>query len=171
MRWICRALLLVGLGAGATVRAQAPAASQKDDALVTYFAGRWSCAGRFANGKPIASEVRFEPVLEGKWLRYSHADRPPNHYQAEAMWRVDARSGGFVSVMEDNFGGVRLFRSAGWRDSTIVLESAPLLGDSTRHERFSYSAESPDRFRMEYRVSRDGKAWKLGDALECERES
>ncbi len=137
--------------------------------LTAYFAGQWSCAGEFASHKPIASDVRFESALDGAFVRYTHADRPPNGFEAQAMWGRGASPGEVLSVMQDNFGNTRVFRARGLQDSTLSFESAGLLADTTFHERFSYRIQGPNRYRMEYRASRDGITWRLGDWLECDR--
>ena len=54
--------------------AQQPAT---DPAMVKFFVGNWSCTGEFANGKKIEADLSFVPELDGKWLLYRHADRPP----------------------------------------------------------------------------------------------
>ncbi len=72
--------------------AQQPAT---DPAMVKFFAGNWSCAGEFANGKKIEADLSFVPELDGKWLLYRHADRPPGQFKALAVWGVDQPAEGW----------------------------------------------------------------------------
>jgi hypothetical protein len=132
--------------------------------LFAYFTGRWHCAGAFASGKPIASTATFAPDLEDHWLAYHHDDTPPNRYHALSLWGTDAQTKRLVSVIHDNFGGVRTFVSPGWDGHTVVFT------DDADHARFTYTADSIAAFRMRYEASRDsGRTWTLGDSLTCAR--
>lgn len=55
-----------------------------DPAMIKFFGGNWSCAGEFASGKKVEADVSFAPELDGKWLLYRHADRPPGQFKALA---------------------------------------------------------------------------------------
>ncbi|SRR5258707_1303130 len=52
--------------------------------LVDFFSGEWNGTGEFASGKKIEADISFTPDLDGQWLVYRHADRPPNRYKALA---------------------------------------------------------------------------------------
>jgi hypothetical protein len=137
-----------------------------DSTLVAAFQGSWHCAGAFANGKKIESNMTFSADLDRHWLRVVQDDRPPNGYHAQSMWGADASTGKWMSMIFDNFGGARKFTSTGWDGHAIVLDGAP----GPRRERFTYAVEAPSSFRMRYEVSGDdGATWRLGDELLCTR--
>jgi hypothetical protein len=145
--------------------AQQPAT---DPAMIKFFGGNWSCTGEFASGKKIEADVSFAPELDGKWLLYRHADRPPGLFKALALWGVDQPSGSLVSVMEDNFGNARLFTSDGWKDGSVTFNRAAMLDQKISQERFRYERQSADSFKMTYERSVDGQ-WKMGDFIVCTR--
>jgi len=145
--------------------AQQPAT---DPAMIKFFGGNWSCAGEFANGNKIEADVSFAPELDGKWLLYRHADRPPGLFKALALWGVDQPSGSLVAVMEDNFGNARLFTSDGWKDGSVTFNRATILDQKITQERFRYERQSADSFKMTYERSVGGK-WKMGDFIVCGR--
>jgi hypothetical protein len=152
-----------------TAKTAPVAAKTLDSSLVSFFSGQWKCAGEFANGRKIEAELSFSPELDGKWLQYRHADIPPNSFKALAMWGVDQSSGKIVSLMQDNFGGARLFTSEGWTNKTIQFVSATLMSPLTRQERFTFAAQSDAKFKMTYEVSKDSVTWRVGDFIECAR--
>lgn len=158
--------------AAAPQAATAPPSGDSNAEVFAFFTGRWSCAGEFASGRKIESEITFAPVLGGKWLEQQHTDRAPNQYQAVSMWGRDPLAGGrFLSTVHDNGGGVRRFVSEGWSGERLVLES-DLPAEAPRRERFTYERKSGTTFRMEWLVSRDaGQTWRMGDWLLCSRES
>jgi hypothetical protein len=140
-----------------------------DLSMVNFFSGHWKCAGEFSSGKKIEAELSFSPELDGKWLQYRHADIPPNSFKALAMWGIDQNTGNIISLMQDNFGGARLFTSGGWTNKTLQFVSAPLMTPPTRRERFTFAAQSDATFKMTYEVSKDGVTWRVGDFIVCAR--
>ena len=72
-------------------------------------------------------------------------------------------------LLNDNFGGARLFVSDGWSDGKIVFNSERLLAVLSMEERFTFARESAGSFRMTYETNRDEKAWRLGDYLTFKR--
>jgi hypothetical protein len=161
------AVFAVAFASPSPVAAQQPAPPPAvDSALVVAFQGSWHCAGAFANGKKIESDMTFSADLDRHWLRLVHDDRPPNIYHAQSMWGADASTGKWMSMIFDNFGGARKFTSTGWDGHAIVFDGAP----APRRERFTYAVQTPSSFRMTYEVSSDaGATWKLGDSLVCAR--
>ena len=145
------------LGAAApSIEAQTglPADTTTVKELTAYFAGQWSCAGEFANHKPIASDVRFESALDGAFVRYTHADRPPNGFKAQAMWGRGASPGEVLSVMQDNFGNTRVFRSPGSPGQhSFIRECRPCL----RTRRFTSASATASKIRIAI-------AWNTGRA-------
>ena len=89
--------------------------------LVQFFSSEWTGAGEFASGKAIKAGISFKSDLDNQWLVYRHTDCAPNRYKALGMWGFEYTSKQFVMVMNDNFGGLHLFSSEGWRDGKIVF--------------------------------------------------
>ena len=141
--------------------------------LVHFFSGEWQGQGEFANGRKIEADVSFAPDLDNQWLVYRHHDLAPNQYQALGLWGFEAVSKTFVMVVNDNFGGSRLFSSEGWTNGKIVFRKAALitpqsdarLNPPTTQERFTFERQTDDSFKMTYESSRDGASWQLGDYL------
>lgn len=152
------------------VQTQTTTIKQLDPAMVKFFTGNWKCSGEFGNGKKIESILSFVPELDGRWLMYRHSDVPPNKFKALSMWGVLQESGKVISVLEDNFGGARLFISDGWVDNSLRFNSAPLGPGQARPERFTYAELSDTTFKMTYEVSRDGAVWFVGDFINCNRQ-
>ncbi|HJU27414.1 MAG TPA: hypothetical protein VJ722_12105 [Rhodanobacteraceae bacterium] len=75
---------------------------------------------------------------------------------------------GFREVIADNFGGLRDFRSAGWKDGALTWRGA---ADVRPVQRFVYSRMDPDTFRLDWGVAKDGAHYKVGDTLTCKRGS
>ncbi|MDB4915749.1 MAG: hypothetical protein JWM95_3393 [Gemmatimonadetes bacterium] len=164
-----RSLLIAALLAATNAtHAQGTATRATVDSLAGFFAGKWSCEGKFSSGAPIAADVVFAPALDGKWLSYSHVDRLPGRFKMNSYWGLDAATKGLVSAGADNGGGLRIFRAPGWTDGTVTFERAALGDSLTRHERFIYKKESESTFRMTYEVSARG-AWFMGDFVVCSR--
>lgn len=141
--------------------------------LVGFFAGEWQGEGEFANGRKIEADVSFTSDLDDQWLVYRHRDRAPNRYQALGTWGYESASRTFVMVVQDNFGGSRLFASAGWKDGRIVFLKAATItphpqtdaGSPAFQERFTFERQSDEAFKMTYESSKDGSNWRLGDCL------
>lgn len=168
-------LLIVGFTLPTTlVRAASPQVSATDAPagmeLLSYFAGPWTCNGVFrASGKTIASTMRFESDLQGKVLLKYHDDTsPPALYHAIEVWTYDAKANAYNAAVVDNFGGVRDFTSPGWAGSNLVWTSGPSV---KRLQQFAYTKVGSDTFTVDWRVSRDGKHYVVGDTLTCKRAS
>jgi len=149
----------------AALTRSAPQAKRLPDDLCEFFLGEWSGAGEFASGKKIEADVSFTPDLDRHWMAYRHTDRPPNRYKALGVWGIDKDSGRLLMLVNDNFGGARLFMSDGWLNGKIVFQKATLVTPVTNQERFTFERKAKDSFRMTYEVSADGKTWRLGDYL------
>lgn len=140
--------------------------------IVDFFSGEWSGAGAFAfaSGKAIEADVSFDLDLDGRWLRYRHADRLPNRYKALGMWGIDRTRNTLVMTVNDSFGGARTFTSSGWNEGTLMFDrdanTAPL-----NEERFIFQRIDNDRFRMSYEVRQGVSPWRMVDALEFSRRS
>ncbi|HYJ90783.1 MAG TPA: hypothetical protein VEV84_05720 [Pyrinomonadaceae bacterium] len=161
-----------------TTPAAAPTPQQKVDPpirlpkdLVDFFSGEWIGAGEFANGKKINADVAFTPSLDNQWLAYRHTDRSPNIYKAMGMWGYEFASKTFIMILNDNFGGLRLFTSGGWVDGklTFVKSDSLKLGSNVaaplKQERFIFERQDDRSFKMTYEISADGTDWRIGDYL------
>jgi hypothetical protein len=135
--------------------------------LTRMLSGNWRCSGHFANGKPITSVESFAPLLGGLWLAEEHTDDPPFPYQARSMWGWDEGSHLLILTIFDNFGGVRLFTSGGWQDSTLVFDEKSLINTPARQERFIYKRLPTSGYSVEYQVLEASEQWRMGDVLAC----
>ena len=72
--------------------------------------------------------------------------------------------------MFDSFGGERLFTSPGWTDSVLTFSPKDLLSGAARPERFLYRARGRG-YCGEYQVLDSAGRWRMGDMLECARQS
>jgi hypothetical protein len=147
----------------------APAADVTPMRSLDYFQGSWLCEGVFpANGKTIASRMRYTSDLDGAALIKHHDDlSPPALYHAVESWGYDARVKRFNAGILDNFGGVRRFGSAGWQHDTLAWDSAAEVQPA---QRFVYTRLDEDRYRVDWQVDRQGKGFVVGDTLTCVRE-
>ena len=161
---VARALALCG--APALLAAQPPAPPPPlDSALVAAFSGRWRCAGAFANGRPIASDVAFTSELDGRWLLLRHDDRAPQRWRALGLWGADTARTVRATLYDNTGGPPRTFVAPPWDGHTLRLEAPP----AARRERFVYEAPARDSLAFAYEVSTDGVTWRLGDRLACRR--
>jgi len=140
--------------------------------LVDFFCGEWSGAGEFANGKKIEADAAFMPSLDDQWLVYRHADHAPGIYKAQGMWGYEYTSKTFVMILNDNFGGLRLFTSKGWVDGKLIFLKSDSLSlqktttsPATRQERFIFERLTDESFKMTYETSTKGTEWRMSDYL------
>jgi hypothetical protein len=135
------------------------------DVALAYFLGNWSCSGSFpASGKPIASTIRFESDLGGTAVVKHHDDLPPNMFHAIEVWNYSPTDKRFNDAIADNFGGVRIFVSDGWNGAAFTWSSAP---DVKPMQQFVYTRLSDSSMRVDWRVSKDGTRYVVGDTLTC----
>jgi hypothetical protein len=132
----------------------------------TFFIGKWHCEGKFANGTAISASVSFEPILSGNFLLFKHDDEPPFGYHAWAEWGWEAASKEFVSTIQDLTGGIRLFRSPGWKDQALVWTGGN-LPDST-DQKFVFERMDTAKFRVSYSYKKNG-LWVAVDSSVCSR--
>ena len=158
----------LGVLAIALCPAVASADSATDvDAKLAYFVGDWSCNGSFpSTGKSIASTIHFEraPAIHG--LLKQHADKPPDVYSAIELWNYSATDKRFNAAIADNFGGVRDFTSPGWVGDTIVWTSAAQVSPI---QQFVYTKLDDKALRVDWKTSKTGKDFVVGDTLTCKR--
>jgi hypothetical protein len=164
-------LTIVGLTAVVlSTAAQCQTASPENGmADLQWFSGHWSCDGKFAgSGKAISADLSFESVLDGKWILFSHDDRPPFSYHALSEWGWDDKGKQFVSTVQDSGGGIRVFYSRGFKDSKLVWDGKALGNADATNERFEFVKNGADRFTVSYSFQKDGQ-WRAVDTSICTR--
>lgn len=134
--------------------------------------GRWSCAGAFANGKPLAADLEFAPDADGQRLHYRHADRPPTNYVQDSVWGVDKESGTLVSLAwiatRAQPGVTPAFYVASEVSPTsVTFVHRALLKPPWAPNRFRYSV-ADHALQMTWEVQKQG-VWQMGDHLGCTR--
>ncbi len=139
-------------------------------ALVEYFKGDWSGAGKFAgNGKEVQSDFSFVPDIENQCLVVRQKERSPNTFQFIALWSIDSSNGNLVMILTSNHNsGARLFRGENdggkWQNGEkLVFQSTPELRAGFALERLTFERQSDASFLATYEMSRDRKNWKTGD--------
>lgn len=135
---------------------------------MNQLSGRWSCAGAFGSGKPLAADIEFTPVLAGRWVQYHHLDRAPGRYEASALLGPATFDSTLVpTTLFDNFGGHRRFQLTQSPENRITL-LRDMSDPGARVERFVFEPRSQAQLWFAWEVQRDG-AWVLGDSLQCRR--
>lgn len=176
MKSVLTRLCLVVLGCfapAAAVLSDVPAvpAQAKDDLAppmqsLAFFSGKWHCDGKFSNGKEISASVSFEPILNGNFLLFKHDDEPPFGYHAWAEWGWEATAKEFVSTIQDLTGDIRLFRSPGWKDQTLVWTGGNL--PDSADQKFVFERVDTTKFRVGYSYKKNG-SWVAVDSSVCGR--
>jgi Protein of unknown function (DUF1579) len=134
-----------------------------------YFLGEWDCAGKFArSGASIEAHLKFEAVLDQKFVLFRHDDKPPHNYHALAEWGWDESGKRFVSTVQDSSGGTRLFHSSGWQGEQLTWEGGAVGGADD--QQFLFEKISPQQFRISYAVQKNG-SWAPVDVSTCTRGS
>ena len=156
----CTALAIVG----ASMVRQPPAPPRLDGDELSYFVGPWHCAGQFARtGKPIEADLRGELAIADRWLLLHHDDQPPGAYHALGAWYRTPTA--WIATIADSSGGVRRYRSDGWRDRDLIWEhSDAAIAD----DRFLYHRVDDTTFEVGY-DRRASDAWQRVDTLTCHR--
>lgn len=148
--------------AGAAMVRQPPAPPPPDDELA-YFAGVWHCAGQFdRTGKPIEADLHGELAVPNRWLTLHHDDRAPASYHAVGAWFHDGSQ--WTASLVDSSGGVRRFRSDGWRGDELRWDRS-----DTADDRFTYRRLDAASFEVSY-DRRVADAWQRVDTLTCHRD-
>ncbi|MEO6912636.1 MAG: hypothetical protein ABI182_01270 [Candidatus Baltobacteraceae bacterium] len=160
------ALLLLSTLSGAALT---PAnASDAHLGTMMFLTGSWRCDGVFpASGKTISSTMTFGLDMGGAALVKHHDDTSSQaSYHAIELWAYDTAEKRFSAAVQDNSGGVREFTSPGWVGSTLVWTSASSVKPL---QQFAYKKRTMDVFSVDWRVSRDGSNYVVGDTLNCKR--
>lgn len=151
--------VLLGMPLAARSQAVNPAAP------LAYFSGAWKCAGHFAGGGPIASNLVFYWSAPAAAMIKHHDDVAPGAYHAVELWNVE-KAAGMHGLITDSLGGARPIVSLGWEGDVLTWV---YLKDATHSERFVYAKLGPDRMRVDWLVSKDQGHFQLGDTLTCDR--
>ncbi|WP_394830154.1 DoxX family protein [Pendulispora rubella] len=165
------ACAVAAVAGGTLLHAQkppAPSAPAPADGF-DYFAGDWSCAGQFASGRPIESDVHFERTLNGGGLLLRHDDRPPNQYHAVAQWLSGTPT--WTATVHDSFGGARAFHTSGWDGDRLVWEGMDLVSETPRMQHFIFQRLDPTHFESSYEVERTSGDYRHVDRITCTRTS
>jgi hypothetical protein len=134
---------------------------------LSAFAGTYLCAGKFANGTPISSTVRFDLDLGGAAIVKHHDDTsPPALYHAVEVWTYQPKEHRFLASITDNFGGVRELTSPGLEGSKLTWTSGPAVKPK---QQFVYTKADDGIFTLDWRVEDPHKGWVVGDTLTCQR--
>jgi len=153
---------VLAIAGSAQLRTAAPVVPPVSDEL-DYFVGGWRCAGAFANGKPIESYLQADRALDGNWLVIHHDDQPPNRFHALFEWHRGPS--GWVASVQDSFGGMRTFRSAGWNGPQLVWDRSDV---PVSDQRFIYRRIDAGSFELRY-ATLAHDAWHDIDTLTCQR--
>ena len=137
----------------------AVAAADPNAALI----GSWDCAGRFANGKSIASHLSFARDRATGATLVRHDDVAPMAYHAIETWSM-SQTGTMRAAVTDQ-SGMRWFASPGWNDDTLTW-SRPDGGVPV--EQFAYTL-TPTGLHITWSIARNGNALTIGDTLDCRR--
>jgi len=134
--------------------------------------GRWSCAGAFANNKPLSADLEFSSLIDGQLLHYHHADRPPTSYIQDSVWGMDKESGTLMSLAwiaaRGQSGTIPAFYVAEEVSPTsVTFVHHSLLKAPWAANRFRYTV-SGNALQMVWEVQKQG-AWQMGDTLKCTR--
>ena len=145
-------------------KAEPPPLRKVPAALVEFLSGAWTGEGAFASGKKIEADVSFSLDLDGQWLSYRHADRPPGKYMAAGMWGYARGEDELVMTLNDSFGGTRRFSSRGWNDGRVVFENvANAASPVANRERFVFERYDGGRLKMTYERGAGKDGWRRVD--------
>jgi len=141
--------------------------------LFAALRGGWSCTGALANGRPLAADLSFTPSMDGKLLRFRHADRAPSSYVQEATWGASPTRHEIVSLAYAAGTATAapepaLFVAREWTAHSLTLVADTLQSPPWAPNRFTYTVAGPDSLKMVWEVERGG-AWRMGDWLACTR--
>jgi hypothetical protein len=173
----CFAALLLAVAIAPPLHAQSqqPSSTLKPELQpLSYFIGQWTCSGEFpASHKTISSRIVFSPDLDGSWLSFRWDDHPPNQFHALELWGFDKTAHHFTNSIYDNFGGARIFHSAGWIGDQLTWGPRDLPSNAPiASERFVIDRKSTKEFAISWEIVRkpQPQQWTVGDRLTCKQE-
>ena len=167
-------LLLVSTNTATMANAE-ESASSKEEAR-TFFAsvsGAWTCAGQFADGRPLVADLRFTPIMEGNAVVYEHTDKDKTTFQSVGMWSYDDRLSAPVFLRFSGKQGTQrssaaMFIGGDVTDSSLVFTADDLAGPPWKPNRFLWELSDDDVLKMTWEVEKDGQM-SFGDRISCER--
>ena len=150
----------------------APLANADVPLLFKSLEGRWSCAGAFANNKPLSADLEFRSLIDGQLLHYHHADRPPTSYIQDSVWGMDKESGTLVSLAWIAARGQpgtspAFYVAEEVSPTSVTFVHHTLLKAPWAANRFRYTV-SGNALQMVWEVQKQG-TWQMGDTLKCTR--
>ena len=147
------------VGSGVAPVAPSPAGS------LAWFSGAGRCAGRFANGAPLASTIGFEWLAPATALIKHHDDVASGVYHAVELWTFE-KPAGLHGLIADGFSVGRQVVSLGWEGDVLTWV---YVKDATRTERFVYTWLAPNQLRVDWQVSTLQVPFHLDDTLTSDR--
>jgi hypothetical protein len=176
----CIAALLLAVAPALNAQSQQPSSTLKPELQsLSYFLGQWSCDGEFPSShKPISSRIVFSPELDGSWLSFRWDDNPPSQFHALELWGFDKTAKHFTNSIYDNFGGARIFHSAGWVADELTWGPRDLPANApVSSERFVIDRKSTKEFVISWEIVPKSQAqqqqqqqWVVGDRLTCRQQ-
>ncbi|HMG23556.1 MAG TPA: hypothetical protein VK607_19615, partial [Kofleriaceae bacterium] len=144
--------------AGSALVRIAPPPADELDPLV----GSWQCSGQRADGGAIDADLHIEKQLGGRWLVLRHDDHPPGSTHVVAEWSHAGT--GWIASVQDDRGGLGLFRSPGWQGTSLVWEGHDVDGGA--EQRLTYERLDPVRFEVRH-DTREATGWRRVTTLTC----
>ena len=96
-----------------------------------------------------------------------HDDHPPNSFHAVEFWGFDKTADQLQAVVNDSFGGMRIFTSPGWQKDRLVWSGNALIPEKKPQQHFLFDKKGPREFVVTFELSRDEGGWKPVDVLTC----
>ncbi|HSR96438.1 MAG TPA: DoxX family protein [Kofleriaceae bacterium] len=145
--------------AGSALVRVAPAMADDFDSFV----GSWQCSSTPSDGStPVAADLHIDKQAGGRWLVLRLDEHPPGSRHLLAEWRRDPT--GWIASVQDEGGGLGIYRSAGWQGGTLTWDGEPLDGGAA--QRFVYERLDPVRFAFRHELQ-DAAGWRRLTTLTC----
>lgn len=84
------------------------------------------------------------------------------------MWGLHKGTHELLVTIHDSGGGLRMFTSRGWSQSSMTLDLSQLSTRADKKQRFTYARHQTGAFSFEYLVESEG-GWQLVDHVDCKR--
>ncbi|MGH9886672.1 MAG: DoxX family protein [bacterium] len=145
--------------AGSALVRIAPATSDDFD----FFVGSWQCGSTPADRPaPVAADLHIDKQAGGHWLLLRLAEHPPGTRHLLAEWHRGPT--GWIASVQDEGGGLGIYRSAGWQGAELTWDGQRLDGGAA--QRFVYERLDPVRFAFRHDVQ-DTSGWHSLGTLTC----
>jgi hypothetical protein len=145
--------------------APTPAAADDHMRPLRDWAGSYACAGQFANGKPIASTVRFDvDAATGAVLKHHDDTGATGGYHALEVWTYQPDAKRFAATITDSSGGVRQLYSPGLAGAALTWTN-----DGAPATRFVYTPLDDGNLQIDWFYADRKGNFTRGDTLTCRR--